>query len=510
MNRYDVEFNRVNSKMARGGKVTPSFEISTPTGVKSKLTYVEQLLVRTTAFKNWFGDWERAAQIFQLGSINVVRTLKEALEEEYVKNYPDIGKLAFQNLYNVNDLLPHFREYDNVSKTIDADTLEPMVVFHGTRQQEKFYEFKTAITGETRPYAYFAINQEYSDNFKEGGFLYRCFISVKNPFVVNNFSSKLITGWVGNLIESIFPMNVVDENYRSSTEWSNFLMNLNHEETRERPFWTIMARDYDGYFKKLLISLGFDGISYGEEFSNESFTWEKSQYTRAYTIFNPNQVKLANGLNTQFNPFSNDIRFEDGGALENEIMLPDTSSKFSHLKRVLNLQGYSIEKINSETKNSIQSEEKFAVGGTIKHEKGKTNDGKKGGYFEGRSHADGGIKAWNTSTNSPIEVEGGEVIITKKAVDDDELKEFEGEMLTNRQILSKINQSGGGVAFEDGGEIHQCNCSGKMFKFGGETMEDYMIVKRLDSSYQTKNQRKQKMAKYGHSLMRKMKQGGFI
>jgi hypothetical protein len=154
--------------------------------------------------------------------------------------------------------------------------------------------------------------------------------------------------------------------------------------------------------------------------------------------------------------------------------------------------------------------ERFEVGGTVKHEKGATTDGKKGGYFEGRSHADGGIKAFNVSTQTPIEVEGGEVIITKKAVDDDDLKEFEGEMLTNREILSRINQSGGGVAFEDGGEIHSCNCTGNKFAYGGETIEDYEIIRRLQSSYDSKNTMKNKNIKYGHNLMRKMKQGGFI
>jgi hypothetical protein len=152
---------------------------------------------------------------------------------------------------------------------------------------------------------------------------------------------------------------------------------------------------------------------------------------------------------------------------------------------------------------------KFAEGGSVSTEHGLTNSGKKGGYFEGKSHAEGGIKAWNSTTNSPIEVEGGEVIITKKAVEDDELYEFEGEMLTNRQILSKINESGGGVKFEDGGEIHQCNCSGKMYKFGGETMEDYQIMNKINSTYNKKQGMKNHKTSYGHNLMRKMKEGGY-
>lgn len=119
--------------------------------------------------------------------------------------------------------------------------------------------------------------------------------------------------------------------------------------------------------------------------------------------------------------------------------------------------------------------EKFADGGQV-----KMGYGGAGGYLVGRPHSKGGIKAIVKSTNQPIEVEGGEVIITKPAVEDRKLREFEGEMLTNRQILSRINQSGGGVEFADGGEVpHQMNLSGKIYKYGGKTMSDREIVKMM-------------------------------
>jgi hypothetical protein len=50
----------------------------------------------------------------------------------------------------------------------------------------------------------------------------------------------------------------------------------------------------------------------------------------------------------------------------------------------------------------------------------------------GKRHSEGGIKAVNKSTNQPLEMEGGEVVITRNAVSDNEKREFEGEMLTNR------------------------------------------------------------------------------
>ena len=121
----------------------------------------------------------------------------------------------------------------------------------------------------------------------------------------------------------------------------------------------------------------------------------------------------------------------------------------------------------------------MAEGGNVIDANGvETNDGKKGGYFKGRSHAEGGIKAFNVDTNTPIEVEGDEVIITKKAVRDPKKRSFEGQMLTNREILSKINQSGGGVAFDKGGETEDCGCN--EYESGGTADIDLQMLSCKD------------------------------
>lgn len=117
-------------------------------------------------------------------------------------------------------------------------------------------------------------------------------------------------------------------------------------------------------------------------------------------------------------------------------------------------------------------------GQTIIHDKGT-----QGGYFVGRLHKENGIKGINKSTGQPIEVQGGEVIITAPAVADQTKREFEGQMLTNREILSKINEKGGGVSFEEGGEIYY---TGSSYNYGGKTMTDYEIMQAmngLDNEY---------------------------
>ena len=108
------------------------------------------------------------------------------------------------------------------------------------------------------------------------------------------------------------------------------------------------------------------------------------------------------------------------------------------------------------------------------------DDASLGGYFVGKLHKEGGIKMINKSTGQPLEVQGSEIIITAPAVSDQTKREFEGKMMTNREILSKINSDGGGVSFADGGDIpakiHTTDCE---YKFGGKVVKDTDIAHSL-------------------------------
>jgi DNA polymerase III sliding clamp (beta) subunit (PCNA family)/GNAT superfamily N-acetyltransferase len=114
-------------------------------------------------------------------------------------------------------------------------------------------------------------------------------------------------------------------------------------------------------------------------------------------------------------------------------------------------------------------------GQTIIHNKGTLS-----GYLVGRTHAEGGIKAVNKSTGQPLEMQGGEVVITAPAVSDNTKNEFNGKMMTNREILSQINVNGGGVAFANGGDIpKKIKRTGASYKYGGKTMTDHEIYKYI-------------------------------
>lgn len=125
-----------------------------------------------------------------------------------------------------------------------------------------------------------------------------------------------------------------------------------------------------------------------------------------------------------------------------------------------------------------------AGGVVVGKRKGQTmiyDDASVGGYFVGKTHAKGGIKMINKSNGQPLEVQGSEVIITAPAVADQTKHNFNGKMMTNREILSEINVKGGGVAFaEKGMEIPKSiKRTGASYNYGGKTMTDHEIYKYI-------------------------------
>jgi hypothetical protein len=114
-----------------------------------------------------------------------------------------------------------------------------------------------------------------------------------------------------------------------------------------------------------------------------------------------------------------------------------------------------------------------------------SNTGNTGGMLVGNRHSKKGIKAFNKSTGQYIEMEGGEAVITRDAVSDPNKREFNGEMLTNRQILSRINENGGGVAFaEEGMELPEhLNCCGASYEYGRKTLSDYDLLATINHEF---------------------------
>jgi Protein of unknown function (DUF5661)/ADP-Ribosyltransferase in polyvalent proteins len=130
-------------------------------------------------------------------------------------------------------------------------------------------------------------------------------------------------------------------------------------------------------------------------------------------------------------------------------------------------------------------------GQTMIHNKGSLS-----GYLVGKTHAEGGIEAVNKATGQPLEMQGGEVVITAPAVSDQTKREFEGKMMTNREILSEINSRGGGVSFAKGGDIPaKLKYTGASYNYGGKTMSDHDIYMHINGGHLAKGKTLKQIAK---------------
>jgi hypothetical protein len=90
----------------------------------------------------------------------------------------------------------------------------------------------------------------------------------------------------------------------------------------------------------------------------------------------------------------------------------------------------------------LKSKRQFKKGGGV-----ETTDGKDGGELKGKSHEKGGMPVVIANTDGKmIEVEGDEIIINKRSSQCTSCTHtFDGKEMTNKEILSEINQQKGGV-----------------------------------------------------------------
>lgn len=188
-------------------------ELLAPNGNPSNLTAEQYKLVRTPEFKKWFGDWEN--------------------------------------------------EPDNASKVVDENG-EPMVVYHGTKNE--FYEFDTnkQLIGWLGKGFYFSKNKSEAKDY--GKRLLKCFLNIKNPFVIK-----------GDIV-----------NDDGTVTWG-----IGREGEIAKKYGSVNPNDISTTLKEFKN----DGIIEGDMLS----------------CFYSNQIKLADGTNTTFDKNNKDIRFEKGG-----------------------------------------------------------------------------------------------------------------------------------------------------------------------------------------------------
>ena len=270
INNENNDFHKViqSNKLEGGGSV-----LLAPNGKPSNLTPQQWHLVRTPEFKAWFGDWE-------------------ALENAKIR---DRG----MDEITLNQLAK------NVSKVVDENG-EPMVVWHGSKSNEEFNFFKQSSRFEfiyfakTKEYAWFHFTKDIIDKpFQLRPF----FLNIRNLLNAEEYGFEKVD------------FSELESGFYGIHELSKDIQ-LNPK--RQYRFWEVLRYSNDIYHS--LKNEGFyDGISFYENFYDNT-TWnDTDDYSLSYVVMNPNQIKLADGKNTTFDGNNPDIRFESGGEIDRSL-----------------------------------------------------------------------------------------------------------------------------------------------------------------------------------------------
>ena len=268
-------------KYADGGSV-----LLAPNGKPSNLTPEQYKLVRTPAFKNWFGDWEKAYE---------------------TKNY--VG----------------------VSKVVDEETSEPMLVYHGTNN--KFNEFtyesaRNSASGLEPIFGFYFSVQKQTKNSSYGKYISPFFLNIKNNLYID-YTGMAESLPKDKLIKLIGKRKVISDFYlKDGKEWiitkvtQQYYRNGENKtmSSHKQLHWIWEAyysndKTIEEFQKEVTKILGLDGY-YMETLGNENFI-----------AFHPNQIKLADGSNTTFDSNNPDIRFDEGGNLEKNKNMENNFAK---------------------------------------------------------------------------------------------------------------------------------------------------------------------------------------
>lgn len=225
----------------KNGGLTSSLTLLAPNGKPSNLTLEQYRLVRTPAFIKWFGDW-----------VNSPKT---------------------------------------ASKVVDENG-EPMVVYHGTRNEFTVFDKKMAKDKEGKSLNlgwgkgvfYFHKNEKTALGYANR--------KTRNEKYYEGVKSKSLSVFLN--IKNTFD---VDKNYlRVRANRDGFKDTVSDIWWSKYPDSKNLRRE--ALIKQLKIE-GYDGLMDDDEF----------------TVFYPTQIKLADGSNTTFDGSNSDIRFEQGGGI---------------------------------------------------------------------------------------------------------------------------------------------------------------------------------------------------
>ena len=269
------------SKYENGGLIAPN-------GKKSNLTPEQYKLVRTSAFKKWFGDWENSPET----ASKVVDENGEPLVLYHGTKSFDIYEFDLSKSKRTSSGLKEFGTYFTDNKKLaesyrDWSSLKEEEKTNIDREIYKWKEFLYK-TRNNRDYDYAEQQIKTLNEFKKGK-IYSVFLDLKKMYSFDAKKEINIEAWNNLEVKASYKL-------AKNRDAMDFL--------KEGKFG---VEKVDGIQAKNIV----DAFVQTEELKKELLS-------NVYLVFDSKNIKLADGSNTTFDSSNPDIRFEDGGKVKTD------------------------------------------------------------------------------------------------------------------------------------------------------------------------------------------------
>jgi hypothetical protein len=266
--------NNPDIRYEHGGLIAPN-------GKDSNLTPEQYALVRTKAFKDWFGDWENdpanaSSMLDENGEPAVMyhQTSQEAAD--ILLNKEGIFKRGYEKAAAHDYQTPYGFFFKRSSRDIGLSGKEQVPCFLNIRKRLSF------ISRDGIDYYYFTNIPEYQ------------YLLTKYKDLTAEFNDK---------VNTMFKNLPKDDREAYGLELDAIGVVIEQWQEITRP----MEVELKGYVDAYIKGNGYDSV----QILNDAGSFGRS--TDATIVFNSNQIKLADGSNTTFDSQNPDIRFELGG-----------------------------------------------------------------------------------------------------------------------------------------------------------------------------------------------------
>jgi hypothetical protein len=318
-----------------------------PNGKASNLNESQWTQVRTEAFKKWFGDWESAAKEYFEGDILNIDESLSKYGSSYIIDRNTLEPLVMYHGTPSKNII----EFDNKQKTRKSSGLREVANFFSSNKElaevyrkaevnedvqkdtenkiKKLIEIQNKVRNNRE---YYSIEAEIKE-LRKVGKIYEVFLNVKKP----------IEGQGQGLDDRAWRSLKLDIGYKTAVQKSDILDAL----SGNNPMYN--NEKYDGavVYNMADVSQTSALFTTDEEQLDKLRTRLKPLTGTVVAIWGKSQIKLADGTNTTFDPDSPDIRKQKPKTINDIVKLTkDQGFSDAAIRQYLKEQGYSEKNIN--------------------------------------------------------------------------------------------------------------------------------------------------------------------